>query len=111
MGPASVMWWHLLGESFNFLVAQYKPLYTTSYILALKFTPLQCKFPSKLRHSEIVEWNEEGKDELPAQGDVWGGQCHPRTGHSKLECFQELAELRHCWPGQALVTAGFMWED
>lgn len=32
-------------------------------------------------------------------------------GWAMLECFQKLAVVRHCWPGQALVTAGFMWED
>lgn len=53
--PASVMWWDLLGESFDFLVFQYKPLYTTSNVLAIKFTLLQCKCPSKLRHSEVLE--------------------------------------------------------
>lgn len=48
------------------------------------------------------------EDKLPAQGDVWGGHCHPRTGHSKLECFQKLAELRHCWasPGDSWLYVG-----
>lgn len=54
-------------------------LCTTSNVIAIKFTLLQCKCPSKLRHSEVLEWNKEGKDmyedKLPAQGDVWGGQC------------------------------------
>lgn len=111
-GPASVMWWHLLGESFDFLVFWYKPLYSTRNVLAIKLTLLQCKCSSKLRHSEVLGQNREGRavyeDKLPAQGDVWGGQCHPGTGHSKLECFQKLAELRHCWasPGDSWLYVG-----
>lgn len=96
-------------ESFDFLVFQLKPLYTTSNVPAIKSTLLQCKCPSKVRHSEVLAWNKEGKDEdkLPAQGDGWGGQCHPRTGHKKLKCFQELAELRH-WasPGDSWLYVG-----
>lgn len=70
-GPASVMWWELLGESFDFLVFRYKPLHSTSNVLATKFILFQCKCPSKRRHSEVLEWNKEGKDvyedKLPAQ--------------------------------------------
>lgn len=43
------------------MVSQYKPLYITSNVLALKFTLLQCKCPSKLRHSEILDGIKKAK--------------------------------------------------